>query len=378
MSDGDLPPPPYTEQEFDQKISQALAFSAQQPEAPAEEGEWEEWSDAAFSAAEVQTKSPNANQSSQGAGSSTQPHEGYGNQAAPLQVPPKVGPLRIHKRGKSGGAAAPSKPRPSWMDEAEHDVSHGMSGSSSSGHRPTQSQPPPHLHPWNAAQTHHGIPPDDEDEDRSIPPPPFATMGPPMDGHSRLEYHPESTPPSPLTSPVPDHHLPLHPDHPLLHPGNSRQHPLRPHSLPQPHIDSYPEQHNNGYSSEYPHSPWPPRQSLPIPPRSTDYRLEQRPTSTLGPRQVQGPPRMDFNPSTSPPHPPDHLRPRTVSMFPPSSVQNASRVDFTPSAAYNKPGGLPFAPYPPSQAFNAGAFYNSAVSAQLSTPTSMVPRESHS
>ncbi|GLB33837.1 hypothetical protein LshimejAT787_0107210 [Lyophyllum shimeji] len=371
MSDSEVAPPPYSEQEFDQKITQALAVSAQRAQDPADQGGWEEWSDAAFAAAEARLRAQNNDPSSHHAGSSSQSPPGQEYHATPLQALGEVAPLKIQKRAKSGGTSTASKPRPSWLFEAEFKGSAGKPTPSSSSHRAAESPNPAELRPWEVAQTHREIPQDDEGEDRSIPPPPFASMGPPMDGISRLEYHPESTPPSPLTSPLPDHHLPPHPGCPPLQPD----HPIQPRPLPQVHVESY-GQPNNGPLDDFPHAYRPPRQSLPTPPRPADYHVEQRPLSTLGPRQVHGIPRMDFNPSKTPPRSPDHLRPRTVSTIS-SPVQSSSRLEFAPSGAYNKTGAQSFVPHQPSQPFNPTALYNAAVSAQLST-MSMQPKESRS
>ncbi|KAG5649043.1 hypothetical protein DXG03_000392 [Asterophora parasitica] len=373
MSPGEVPPPPYTEQEFDQKVSQALVASAQQPQPQEDQGEWQEWSDAAFAAAEALGSDAVDSSSRPRAGSSTQPSSSYGGyerQTSSLQMLANIEPLKIHKRGKSAGTSATMKPRPSWMDEAELDPSNA------NHQRPIESQP---LSSWNVGQARHEIPPDD-DEDNSVPPPPFASMDPPIE--ARLEYHAESTPPSPLTSPIPDHfpdhppqshsmhsearleyHAESTPPSPLTSPipdhFPSAQPDHSPQSLPM-HLgaEGYPEPNHDRYSDELLRPSRLPRQSLPMPPHAANYQLEHRPASMLhqSQHQSQGVPRIYPNHHTlaGPSLSPDHLRQRPISMVPPPPP---SRLPFNTSTAYNKFGGQSLASQQPVQTFNANAFY---------------------
>lgn len=316
MDDELLPPPPaYSEQEFDQKTSSALELSlaAHRPSAQPEDEEWEEWSEAAFEAAAVQAPSQKGNgQAANQTGTSSQYHGTQsterGGNGTSSTLP--IEPLRIHKRGKSGSGRG-SKPRPSWYNEAGlGKPSCERVGSSTSSRPPADCDTSSDLgHSWSGSGTRHEIPPDDE-EDRSIPPPSFTSLGPPMDGVVRMAYHPtESTPPSPLLSPAQAHR-------PLLSPESPQQ--ARPPS--QTYAGSYPDQSNNSYPS-FQRSP---RQSLPAPSRSPNYHLGPRPVSSIVPSPVQNPvPRMDFN----------------------------------PSVAYTKRGGQGVIQHQPQQSFHASAFY---------------------
>ncbi|KAG6844902.1 hypothetical protein H0H87_002601 [Tephrocybe sp. NHM501043] len=317
MTDDEVPPP-YSEQELDQKISHALVISAQEPRATqshqgtTDDGEWEQWDEAAFAAAEANNRrAQGLDARSSASYLYAQSHEEVGS--SPFPVPSAVAPLRIHKRGGKSSSSA-----------SGYDGTFGSPGSSSSGHVL-----------W---KTQHEIPVDSDDEtnDRSIPPPPFASMGPRMDGIFRLEYHPESTPPSPLNSPVSEHRLPLAPDPSFsLHPQTSSN-PRRLSPQTQPHS---------------PHKA--PRQSLPIPPRSPNYHLEQRSISTFHPHQSMA---RTQPPVTMPPHNVDRLRQYTVSTLPPSSSQIQPPTHTVSLSALTKVDQT-FPTTPQTQSYTLGALY---------------------
>lgn len=389
MSDGELPPPPYIEQEFDRKVSEALVLSSQAYENHifADQDQWEEWSEAAFAAAEARANGQTAEFS--GAGSSSQviatPSRDGSYASASHQAPLTVQPLKIHKRGKSGGSPAMTlpKPRPNWMDQAEF-------GQSSVSPSAWVTEPQPlarHTQNWNAAQPPHQIIPDgdeDEDEDHSAPPPPFAAMGPPIDGIVRLEYHPESTPPSPLASSTPDHLMgsrtgPI-PSFALPpRPARSEYHPESPPPLattaptqvpPQPPPASLPSGETRQQQFINPRFRLP-RQPLPIPPCHVNYRPEQRPMSTASPFQHPG---RSVSPSVDPPRSPNPPQ-QSAYALPAAPIHNP-RVAF--NAACSNRTQL-FAPYQPSpQSFDPSAFYNSSVSSHLSSAGTIQHQQSYS
>jgi hypothetical protein len=271
MSDPFAPPPPYevTQQYFDNKLDAALQESM--AVLSNEEEMWEEWDEAAFEAAALEAARLSGDI---GSSSSTltppltstqshpQPHE---------RVLPSAQPLRIKKKARP---SVSSKDRPSWFEDAGL----GQSSSSSTSQWQEDVRPSPSMHVSNASgftsrQSTPQLPADDE-EDRSIPPPPFTAVGPSLDGPPFTEVDPatyprnahESPPPSPLVSPT-DIHTPLL---------------TMASRLPLP---------------EARHSP--PRQSLPTPPR-THVRLGPRPSSSAGhakPRPHMTAPYVSFDPS---------------------------------------------------------------------------------
>ncbi|KAG6899441.1 hypothetical protein C0993_010278, partial [Termitomyces sp. T159_Od127] len=100
MSDNDFPPP-YAERELDQKIAQALVISVQQPQQDlTDDGEWEQWDEAVFAAAEARrNRSINSGHIESSGSQSYERHESYN--ASSLPVPGAIQPLRIHKRSGS-------------------------------------------------------------------------------------------------------------------------------------------------------------------------------------------------------------------------------------------------------------------------------------
>jgi hypothetical protein len=180
------PPPAYeNEHDFDRKISDALQTSLsissqpQQPSILSQDDEWEEWDETKFEAAaaaarageqggtDEQARPPisrhssekerlarqdaiQAEHSSEGASSSTSP-------------PPTVRPLNISRRLPY---SPPTKEQPSWLAEAQLDSSR----ESTSGRN---------YRPSSTTHVHH-VPPEEEDPDEPLPP--FASVGPSLEG----------------------------------------------------------------------------------------------------------------------------------------------------------------------------------------------------
>lgn len=125
-----LPPPAYSEQEFDQKISLATQLSLavhqdthRNRDQPVEDS-WEAWDETKFQMAASQMRNLSLQVPDSTAGiSSVRPPEG--GATADIQ------PLRIHKKNPSGGrSVAPSgKQRPSWLADAEGSSCEGPSSS---------------------------------------------------------------------------------------------------------------------------------------------------------------------------------------------------------------------------------------------------------
>jgi hypothetical protein len=325
----DIPPPAYSEQEFDQKISIALDASLTTPTQTAEEEAWEEWNEAAFEAAsravsgESGSSGPTHVWSNQSAGgSASQRAETYppekGGLGVILPTPASIEPLRIHKRSASNGKSGLSK---TYFDGYGENHNGSSSSSSKTKTNPdSYSQvgiggPAPRSIPHATQTTYHNVPLDDEADDFSVPPPPFAPVEPNPDGTPIviMSYDPStSAPPSPLSSPMAPH-LQL-PDH---------RHPF-PQVLPQRPYLQQPDGPPEGLV------PRPSRQSLPAPPRPSNQHLGQplgkRPSTMLGPTPMQ-------------------------------------RMGFNPPVIHNKRGGLPLLlpvqqhTQPYAQSFNANAFY---------------------
>ncbi|KAL0949537.1 hypothetical protein HGRIS_009586 [Hohenbuehelia grisea] len=146
----ELPPPPpaYSEQEFDRKISAALevslTISQPAPAASLEDEEWEEWDEVKFNAA------VRASQAATHGSGSTDAYSPEPSQAGESR---NVAPLKIHKKSNSNGQnEALQKPRPSWYDEA------GLGGSSASSnsHAPQAGASSSSSSHYGAASVHDG------------------------------------------------------------------------------------------------------------------------------------------------------------------------------------------------------------------------------
>lgn len=321
--DSELPPPAYSEADFDQKISTALEISLNiSPSQNAEEEEeWEQWDESVYQAAisgSSTSRSPTSSETAGASSSRTLPPPPAKNGKSPSN-PPLTRPSEKALSRSSTNSQA-SKQRPSWYAEAGLDDSSSSSGAGSSSAGPSspssytsasQSQP-------SSGFIIHNIP-DEEEEDRSIPPPPFTAVGPSLDGppfeevEVTLSYQAdESGPPSPLTSPQLPTALPA-------------AYPTFTATTPQP--SSPPQQHRPQPDFSANHH----RQSLPVPPLAVPHRVSPRPTTTYGPIHTQS--------------------------------SGVPQVGFNASVAYNKRGGIPeqHTTQQPVQVIDAAAFYKYVV-----------------
>ncbi|KAG9218919.1 hypothetical protein CCMSSC00406_0000967 [Pleurotus cornucopiae] len=377
--DTDLPPPPpaYSEQEFDRKVSTAVEVSLSFSQPPVEE-EWEVWDEALFkAAAHDTTRHHDGRRSGDHAGPSTGQRDG------------SVAPLRVHKKNPSD-----SKSRPGWHEEVNYgegssSSSHGHAGSSlitssangseartsgkqrpswyneaglgeassplqsnaagsAQSRNPTSSSssslPPPTVPRPSPPQGTNArtevpvevsIPPDNQhevvddhesdEEDRSAPPPPFTPVGPSLDGPpfeevASLSYTASgSTPPSPLASP------------------------------PTP-ISQLPPHNRADHRQTYQESPSNLQQQPRTPSRASATRM-----SMPMPSVNNAAPAPRVRPTTAVP-PPRRLQPN-----------QGPQIEFNPYTAYGRRNDL-MSRTPPAQVIDASAFYNSAVSAHIASP----------
>ncbi|KAL1717025.1 hypothetical protein EV715DRAFT_204252 [Schizophyllum commune] len=332
----DAPPPAYSEEELDTKISQAIEESLRLDAkgAPHDNAadEWEEWDEALFEANCREAQSPGAGSSSSAASPRLAYEETLSSASTAAVSPPMstasgsssgsssvgrmptVRPLRLHRPSPSvTSSGGTEKPRPSWYAEA------GLgrpSESSESSRNPLPVPPPPPL-PAELRQPQ--TPPTDDDA-----PPAFTPVGPSLDGPAyeevvHLEYHvPESQASSPLTSPV-------------------------------------------------------------ILPQDSAVRLSYEGPQDLG-QDEDSEDEVDSMPAPPPPPLPRVRGPRTApapqSRFSdpvPQALVGIPRVQFNPSLAYRREEGVGAmeqapAPAPPPKG-DAMAFYNSAVSSVLKPRT---------
>lgn len=321
-SDEFAPPPAYefSQQEYDHKIRTATERSQEEHERREQRGpleEWESWDEALFEANATQgsnvdrTEPSNQNASSSSsaaptAQSTTQspistasakareamgqdPYYGNGQYASAAPVRP----LFIQK--KSARQSQAEKERPSWFNEAQ------LGGSSSSGQPQGSSQPtstarralPTPVKPKQRPPQH--VIPDEPEEDRSLPPPPFAPVGESLDGPAYERYPGEaqrrpsgagvilsyngedlsaSPPPSPLRSPVtPVQELNM----------RRRDTPPRLNASPNP----------------YQHMQYQAPQARRQASRQTLAQCPTPPPLMARQQYVPPPPRMDFNPSVA-------------------------------------------------------------------------------
>ncbi|TFK43505.1 hypothetical protein BDQ12DRAFT_718721 [Crucibulum laeve] len=163
MSDGYSPPPAYSEQDFDQKVATAteLSLLVSQPQGRTDiaEEEWEQWDEAIADAAAHH----------QGSASAGTPHGfrtnhtvgDYSTRQQMHKISPSVQPLYIHKKSKSEEASETAKAHPSWSLQSGSSYDNSLAN-----HSMRQS-------PLSADRLHF--------DDRSLVPPPFATMGSSLD-----------------------------------------------------------------------------------------------------------------------------------------------------------------------------------------------------
>ncbi|KAG7096920.1 hypothetical protein E1B28_004322 [Marasmius oreades] len=153
--DESIPPPAYTEQEFERKVSNVIQASLAD-----DQDEWEEWDEAKFEAAALQAQSSM---------SSSRPSSS-GKKLPPCIYPPEKLARELH---------SPS--------------SHSLGQSSNArkiNHPPTLELPQSHHQLLSPGDIHYG-----DDENTSAPPPAFTGVGPSLDGPPyeevvRLSYNP--------------------------------------------------------------------------------------------------------------------------------------------------------------------------------------------
>ncbi|EAU84817.2 hypothetical protein CC1G_00336 [Coprinopsis cinerea okayama7 len=329
------PPPAYSEQEFDQKVSTALSLSREahgNVRPAADDDEWEPYDPAAFEAAAAAYESKQKKQAieatpQQLAGPSAAPtfSSQHHPQASSSSQPAPTQPLRIHKKN---GPSQDLKATPEKKNEPKWIASEQPTTSASSN---------PSNQPYN---------PYDGDD---IAPPPFMETAPEISLHPQSngeEFDPYTLFPS---SPSP----------------SSIQ---RPPSRPRPDVTAIANECNATSAHQYNRSTFtasgPPsayRQSMPASPTTPPAHREHRPHSEISPRttansthfMAQSP--DDPNRATQ--------QPRTFS-------SSGSFLNFNPSIAYGKspPRQPQFTPMQGPQetpVFSAAAFYNAAVSAHM-------------
>ena len=275
MADPQSPPPAYelSQQDYDQKTSEALALSER-----THEDEWETWDDAVHEAAAQQGAG-----GSNAASSSAAEAPRYQYPSDPSAFGAAFQPLNINKKG---ALQSKVKERPSWLEEAGL----GESGSSSALHHVEAERSSTHNRSREAiggsgtVRTPLSLS-SSEEADNAISPPPFTEVAPVIQPSFLTEipqpspvvtYHGNgSNPPSPLSSPT------------------ARITPLPTPPPPPPLLP--PLGHPQGRSS-----PNPLRQSLPTPRRHHATTVAARPTTSLyGRGALPAPPvpRMTFDPS---------------------------------------------------------------------------------
>ncbi|KAK0468394.1 uncharacterized protein EV420DRAFT_462759 [Desarmillaria tabescens] len=187
-----VPPPAYSAQEeFDTKISTALAASltiTQPSVQQAGEEEWEQWDDAVFNAAANSTQATSSSDHRRESRTETSPTATHrALPPRPGATGPSVPPLKIHKKNRSSTDST-SKQRPSWYAEA------GLDGHQAGGPvRPTSAA---------ASGSSHAVPVrrDSDSEDYSVPPPPFTAVGPSLEGPPFEDMDPLGFRPNPPPS----------------------------------------------------------------------------------------------------------------------------------------------------------------------------------
>ncbi|TRM67522.1 hypothetical protein BD626DRAFT_479022 [Schizophyllum amplum] len=323
----DAPPPAYSEEELDHKISQAVQESLRldakgRPHDNGEE-EWEEWDDALFEENCHTAQSPGAGSSSSAASpppmsprasttsAASPPPSIASSSSSNVGRMPSVRPLRLHRASTSNNS---EKPRPSWYVEA------GLAPEGSSSDLPPPPPPPRIPSPPQAPVR----PPAENDDAEHEPPPAFTPVGPSLDGPeyeevARPEYRtPDSQAPSPLTSPV-------------MHAQDAVR-----MSYEGPQGDDLDEEDDEEDVEEI----------IRHPPPKPQPRVR-------GPRGLPMPAQTRMNAPMPPP------------------LANIPRLQFNPSMAYKREESVmeqTAAPAPPPKG-NAMAFYNSAVSSVLQPRT---------
>lgn len=289
--DSDLPPPAYSETEFDRKVATVAEISLNTPQpAYTDEDGWEEFDETAYERAAAALASLNV--AGQGSGSN-QVINGASSQWLQPRSDDKpskasftsIEPLRIDKKSKLGPTEIVTKPQPSWLADAERMPPSQTAGSSSSVMDGRDYTAPSQPH--------------NDGEDRSPLPPSFEMEAPSWGNHAAenpvpLSYNGGgSTQASPLVSPqTPEAVLPqsspLSPLDMQFQTYNPPQHHHHPHIQ-----NTYTQLHGR-----------PVRQSLPVPPLQQTLRVvpEPRPTSFASPSTrfaPSPPPQMNFHSSVA-------------------------------------------------------------------------------
>ncbi|TFK23284.1 hypothetical protein FA15DRAFT_757394 [Coprinopsis marcescibilis] len=315
----DQPPPPaYSEQEFDQKVSRAVELSTDIRD-PIFEDVWEEYDPAAFEAAAATYETQNKQQS---AGSNAQQSAGSSSgSSGSSSTQRQTQPLRIHKKTKSDPDydVKSKKDEPKWLAAANE-----QTGGSSSSHSASSKS-------YNAY---------DGDD---IAPPPFADEAPAQ--HQVYQRQTEYS--SGMLTPAAAAHSSAN--------VSRSSSPSVAHLSNPPQAQVQPQTYSSTqFSLQQPSY----RQSMPISPSTpTNFRHGHRPYSELSPSTTQFTGYPKYGHQSKP-------------------VTSAAPVlQFNPSVAYGKSPVRHRTPAiqqesAPQPVFSAAAFYNSAVSAHLqSTPT---------
>ncbi|KAF9453059.1 hypothetical protein P691DRAFT_771789 [Macrolepiota fuliginosa MF-IS2] len=355
------PPPAYSEQEFNQKISLAsqlsLAVHENQRHHEHEGEAWEAWDEATFQAAAGKLSLQDSD-IAQSTGESSA-------QSSKDGVNASIKPLRIHKKNLSGTSSVPSgKQKPSWLSEAEEN-SPGASESSAlatptapaytpnTPSNPTSPQsavspirlPNPYASlEWGTAtpapvlpDPYAGQPEEDQPDESPNAPPTLAD---------------DTLPPPPFTSNSEDR---------LFNPYGDPGTPAAPTSMPTSATQSNPDVSFNdnvmGADQLRILDPNPSAIEFPMPTKSRYSVSASAPQSTEN---------LPGHAS----HVPSRLQPANRyrnSMIPPSQNTAVPQINVDLSMAYGKRPAVMLSNGPQSQqqAFNPAAFYNSAVSAHL-------------
>ncbi|GJJ07471.1 hypothetical protein Clacol_001673 [Clathrus columnatus] len=230
----EAPPPAYDAQEFDRKISVALDMSMD-PALQTVEEEWEEWSDDRFEAARRQQYSESTNtvsrQNSKKSYRVQSPNLSGQSSSSSYSAISNSPHYATGTRSRRLPSFPPKKERPSWYTEAHL-------------HLPARSDNVVQLERTRTPPiSQHDIPMDDDFNDFDEPLPPFAPVGPSLDGPPFEEIAPYYPP----RAPVPYSNSPPRPSYQnSVTPPAQRRPVNRPVPRPRP-MASPPLSTSNGY-----------------------------------------------------------------------------------------------------------------------------------
>ena len=327
------PPPAYTEQEFDQKVSTALEVSQQ----AFYEDEWEPYDPQAFEAAAAAYQSK-----TQVAGGSSAMPPGSGSNHMAAQSSSHTQPLRIHKKNAHSTDSKADMKKQDYAASKSSDQSAYHAGSSSNFLSGGSSGP----YVYN------------EGDGDDIAPPPFSELPPQahQDPHTEFDPYQGYAAPSAQQAPPP----------PTLYVGP----PESPAPSADPQLSPLTDLQQSSFGGPPPQAlaeaprPQEYRQSLPAPPQMSHAQTlfdQSRPRSAMA------------SPVAAPTFTPVYPNPPAARQPVPAG---GSTLRFSPSVAYNrKPTRQPYVipqEEPRPQAFSAASFYNAAVSSHMS----MTPRPS--